>query len=594
MDKNLRINIYIRNTYFLIALGIFIYLILRALYVPVLEDEAATFLRYIQKNKWLPDQKELSANNHLLNTFLSILTYKIFGHGIVQLRLANLLFFPVFAIYLYKITQYLHHSIIRIGCMMAILCVHNLIEYFAYSRGYGLSLALLMGSVYYVLHFYHTKRLTVLWGFYICSFLAMLANLTLINTMLILNILITVSLFRKGNNILIKSMYTMAGFLPLTLITWISLRMKQYGALYYGGDEGLWQATIKSLTQLIYGEWKLMVAIFFIAAGILGLIFLLLGKASHEKKSAYLSPRIVFFLLFIGNLIAYVALRKLFHINYPKDRVAIYLYFLLILFFCFSLDKIRYKKLNYIACLWITVPVHFLLNVNFTHSTFWYYDNLPVNFYQTILQKGGNNPSIISIGGNSRIENIWAYDNQLHKGILNDIQLRDYPSFYYDYLLLYNDEKLEWAKKDYNILLIDPYSNIHLLERKQKIQLVPLVHHEINDILNTKEEFVEFYLGDSLKKHKNLCFEISTTINTPRNIEGYFVLSTEIRKTETSREDLPLLSIKNQWKGENTFHHSIFVPNISPETDKILLYFWNPQKQEISFSKTMVNVYSWN
>ena len=145
-----------------------------------------------------------------------------------------------------------------------------------------------------------------------------------------------------------------------------------------------------------------------------------------------------------------------------------YFYFFLVLFFCFALDVISIDKLKYLAVVWIVFPLHFLFNINLTHATYWYYEHLPNTFYQEINKRVGDHPEKVSIGGYVLMDMIWAYYNQANGGKLNDLQTNDYPSFYYDYLILYNDNNNAFAQDDYNILLSSPYSGIRVLERKEK------------------------------------------------------------------------------------------------------------------------------
>src|SRR5690242_15215461 len=86
----------IKNIYFISAFCLFVYLILRAAFVPPVHDEGSTFMHYIQRDEWQPFKAHWDANNHILNSFLSAQFFKIFGQGLIPLRLASLLFFPLF------------------------------------------------------------------------------------------------------------------------------------------------------------------------------------------------------------------------------------------------------------------------------------------------------------------------------------------------------------------------------------------------------------------------------------------------------------------------------------------------------------------
>ena len=75
---------------FSISLCIFIYLIIRSIYVPLIHDEAATFFHYIQSSSFIPFHSLNDANNHFLNSLLTYISYTLFGDSEFALRLPNL------------------------------------------------------------------------------------------------------------------------------------------------------------------------------------------------------------------------------------------------------------------------------------------------------------------------------------------------------------------------------------------------------------------------------------------------------------------------------------------------------------------------
>jgi hypothetical protein len=426
-------------------------------------------MHYIQRNEWKPFQAHWDANNHLLNSFLSSQIFKIFGFGTLQLRLASLIFFPLFVWFVWKISAFLKSNIVKIGFLCGMVGAHNLMEYFGYSRGYAMSMALLMASIFYILQYFQEFQLRKLWLFYLFSALALMANLTLFNTMLLLNGLLFLSFILKNKRWLQKFVFLVLGFLPIVGAAILSMKMKELGLLYYGGDRSFYHITVWSLVILIYDEWHTSIAVFFIVLACLGIVFLGAGGNREGYKNILFTQRWFFAILFLGNILATVLLQLLLKVNYPEDRTAMYFYFFLVLFFCFSLDVISIDKLTYLAVVWIVFPLHFIFNINLTHATYWYYEHLPNTFYQEINKRVGDHPEKVSIGGYVLMDMIWAYYNQANGGKLNDLQTNDYPSFYYDYLILYNDNNNAFAQDDYNILLSSPYSGIRVLERKEKI-----------------------------------------------------------------------------------------------------------------------------
>ena len=126
---------------FFTAATTFVFILLRAALVPITHDEAATFLHYIQRGEFFPYFAHWDANNHPLNSFLSIITYRCLGSELVWLRLPNALSFILFAYYAYKLLKELNSRLTFTFGYVAILTAWMPFEFFAQCRGYGLSLA---------------------------------------------------------------------------------------------------------------------------------------------------------------------------------------------------------------------------------------------------------------------------------------------------------------------------------------------------------------------------------------------------------------------------------------------------------------------
>jgi len=64
-------SLLLKSLYGLIAFAIGIYLILRAVFIPLVHDEAATFFHYIHSFDFVPFIAHWDANNHILNSALA-------------------------------------------------------------------------------------------------------------------------------------------------------------------------------------------------------------------------------------------------------------------------------------------------------------------------------------------------------------------------------------------------------------------------------------------------------------------------------------------------------------------------------------------
>jgi hypothetical protein len=151
--------------YVMVAAGTFflVFVTARAVRVPFTYDEAASYVRYIDTT--VPsvfDTNLLSifnfevATNHFLNTALTKCSYLIGGANESVLRLANLLGYALYLGCAGLILRRLSNPLIALGAFLLLNLNPYLLDFFALSRGYGLSLGLLMGSLFFVLRFFQT------------------------------------------------------------------------------------------------------------------------------------------------------------------------------------------------------------------------------------------------------------------------------------------------------------------------------------------------------------------------------------------------------------------------------------------------------
>ncbi len=76
--------------FIIVSAIVFIIAGIRCATVPFNHDETATFFYYIQSGDFLPFLSHVDANNHILNSGLGWVCYKLFGDSPFSLRLPNL------------------------------------------------------------------------------------------------------------------------------------------------------------------------------------------------------------------------------------------------------------------------------------------------------------------------------------------------------------------------------------------------------------------------------------------------------------------------------------------------------------------------
>jgi len=147
-----------------ISLVVFAYAAARAVQVPLTYDEAASYIRYIDTSHAASPGTTLAsivnfdvATNHMLNTVLTKAAWTIGGSREIWLRLPNLIGFAMFATFAILILVPRCDPVIALAGVALLELNPYLVEFFALSRGYGLAVALMTGSVLFLLRFLETR-----------------------------------------------------------------------------------------------------------------------------------------------------------------------------------------------------------------------------------------------------------------------------------------------------------------------------------------------------------------------------------------------------------------------------------------------------
>ena len=159
--------------------------------VPFTYDEAASYIRYIDSS--VPsafDTNALSvfnfevATNHFLNTALTKLAYVAGGRNELALRLPNVLGYALYLGFAALILRRLSNPLIGAAGFLLLNLNPYVLDFFALSRGYGLSLGLLMASLFFLLRVIerptevsHTRDLSRALAFAVASVMASFALL---------------------------------------------------------------------------------------------------------------------------------------------------------------------------------------------------------------------------------------------------------------------------------------------------------------------------------------------------------------------------------------------------------------------------------
>lgn len=166
------------------ALLLLAYIFIRAKLLSLTWDESYTFFEFVRHSSWFPGGfNYMSANNHLLNTWLMKCSVSCFGETEIALRLPNII---AAGFYFFWSLRLLKKLFTNKGIILAAFLVIALnpfvLDFFSLARGYGISLALMMGALYQLTIYLKEER-TIKRAIQteIFLLLAVLANLTLLH-----------------------------------------------------------------------------------------------------------------------------------------------------------------------------------------------------------------------------------------------------------------------------------------------------------------------------------------------------------------------------------------------------------------------------
>jgi len=421
--------------YWLIGISVFVYLCLRAYYIPITHDEASAFLVYVTQplsNTFLGIPP--IAANHILHTLLVKCSVFLFGNEMFFLRLPVLLSYLLYFFFSLRLLQRLTSKPFWVLVGLVSLHFHPyLLEFFALSRGYGLSIALTMASIHYVLAYCDESRFgqlfaAVFWGaltvygnfsfgFYYISLIAFLffhtairfrnserlvqdsvkpKPIVVIVVLFFISIILVLLCFIPLNNLLINNAFYFGGTTDFIGDTVGSLiRWNLYGQQYFGGFD----------LQIIGGLFLGSIGLAFLW----GLIAYFAGyfsmsttvcKAFNTCDNQALKGIQIFGILLASMVFFSICHVYLFEGKYAVGRTALFFFPLsLLLTFTFLLCWQEFFGAKIGAFLWAAMlTVHLLQTFSVRQSYEWILDAETPAMLDFVQQQAAAEQKILSLG----------------------------------------------------------------------------------------------------------------------------------------------------------------------------------------------------
>jgi len=390
-----------KYAYLLIGLCFFFYVVVRAMLVGVTCDEVGTIDWVAGVDFWriifgiVP-----VANNHSLNTFLIKLLLLFFGDSLFVSRIPNVLSFPLYLYFSYKIIFNNIDKILGVGCFFVLSCNPFLLDFFGLARGYGMSIALMMGALYFCAESIKSFSLDKVYKSLIFASLSVMTVYSMVYFFLGLFIVLNlVALLQGDKNVfkrgVIGSLIIGGGTFVIVAPAIIYLKVR--GQLWYGGDAGFYKDTLWSVVRysLYSPDWSarsyMVLNVLCLALGSVVLFSFVRRRGLLLIKNSF-----IFILVFIGSTT--VLLNYLFGVFYPVNRVALFLYPLATLLFFFCLNDFKKGWRRVCMCVFVlTSGGNFFINANFHKTVLWSFDAYVQEIWSEVNQVGESENRVINL-----------------------------------------------------------------------------------------------------------------------------------------------------------------------------------------------------
>jgi len=620
-NKQKQLNI----SLFILSALLFSYVLIRAIVLCITWDEAYTYIEFARNGKILLEKYDLmSANNHILNTGLMMLFTKLFGASEIVMRIPSLLALVVFLFYSAKLVKNIGNFWLALVSFLVMTVNPYLLDFFCMARGYGLSIGLMMCSIYYfyLLHVEEKKNTNAVVSILVAC-LAVLANFVLLNYCVVLfGLIVLLYLYKSMSSgssgkdkflSLIKGL-ALPAFLMLLLFLFVvpvAIKLKEAGALFFGGERGFWADTISTITdrsfyELGYNYWLQRLAkgfVFMILAGVSVFALMKIFKKQLRGNTLFL----ISLLLLLGLCsLSTIVQHRLMGNPFLLDRTALFLVVLFNLIFVFFIAEFSKEKKQIASIMYLSavaVLFHFGRSVNFSYVLEWKLDastkEMLADLEEIKVIPGGK--ETVSVGIPLIFDpaiNFYREKDQLTW--LNTVCRAETTDMRQDYFFLSQDVLSRMNKDSIEILKTYPGTGHVLAKPKYPPKTIKTVFTKKMTFENEPEQLYRFNLeneygptfsyivNDSITPDKNAVIALYADVIAPDKKKDNLVM---VISFQTAAGDLYLWQkayVKDFIRSSGTqtrVNFTCIVPLQARAGDELKAYIWNPDKEQLKIKE---------
>ena len=589
-----------KNYFLVLAFISLLVVVLRAIYVPMFHDEVVTFNHFVKSGIISPFSEYRAANNHLTNSLFSRFFYLLFGDSPFSLRFANVLAFIPYCYFLFRLGRGLSTNVVRWGFYLSLLFSFQFVAFFGLSRGYGIALASMLSSIYFLTSFIKQVKVNTLIFVCLSLLLGLFAFFSLLLFVFISIGIIGYLLFLNRKKIGVRKWIGLASVLipffgAIGFAIYVLFYYKSYGILWFGFLDGFWKNTVITLIQLVFRPFEYQI-LFEILVIIFSIVIVISTVIKITWRKLLTQHNIWFW--FLGfNVLGILLLAWFFHVNYPYQRTGLHLYLLFIGAFCFAIDKIERKALKTIfAFPLFLIPIHYVLSFNFDYISQWQEDTLPYSFFEVMKNEEKRMPkdynSSFYIEGTQR--SVWTYGvNYWFKELPQCSSSFDSLTSYYDYIVNKKNNMME-INHLYDSIDGQPYSDVILYKRKKSVKKLLFKSFKVDTtVISTKDQIFTSFVIDSLGV-SSLWFDFKTNIRfTNYPVHVYLVFSVENPSTH-EKYSYKFIEFDRliKWNDFNPLIYTELANNLpKDEPLQINVYLWNRYERSYEITNSDLKIY---
>ncbi len=337
----------------LFTMAVFGYILIRSSLFSFTEDEAFSLFDVLYMN--IAYLFGCTPNSHLVNSFFLWIDANFIGYEEWVLRLHSSLSFLVFAWAVYKISLYIREWYYRVLFVPVITLHPFMIDYFSLARGYAMSIAFMLLSLYFLYEYWKKGEVAdkrKIYLSFVFGAIAVLASYTLLNFYLAILVLYAAFPFLTGlyswtfprvwQRLREEKLFWIANTLFLAVIVGIVLKMGPSSLHHFWPFNSFWGDTVYSQIELFsrtpgtYTPWFFALLVILISGSFVLFCYELYQKRKLEAPLLFMA---VFILIAVSLFLQY----HLLNITYISHRAALFLYPLMVLpvFWSFTQLNVR-------------------------------------------------------------------------------------------------------------------------------------------------------------------------------------------------------------------------------------------------------------